>query len=671
MPFELPPLLASLCLPDDSPGLTPPHRAILAQEVRDVILRVVSQNGGHLAPSLGVVELTIALLAVFDPRRDAVVWDVGHQAYPWKLLTGRADRFDTLRRRGGLSGFPHRSESPCDAFGVGHASTSLSAALGMAVARDLQGGDEHVTAVIGDGALTGGMAFEALNQAGGMGKRLIVILNDNSMSIAPSVGALSQFLHENPLGLRSVTKSDGPPAALSLFLSRNLLTKRARQAKQRMAGLLLSVPRIGPQLLDMAQQGELSFKSFFTPGTLFEAFHFNYIGPIDGHDIGQLVRHLETAKGLEAPVLLHVRTRKGRGYAPAEADPERFHGVSGFSPDTGRPLSPPSDEPQGPGYSCAFGGALCKLAESDPRIVAITAAMPEGTGLSDFRERFPERFIDVGICEEHAVTFAAGLASRGLRPVVAVYSTFMQRAYDQIIHDVCLQKLPVVLCLDRAGLVGEDGPTHHGAFDLSWLRVVPNLSLAAPRDEGELAHALYTALKLDGPTALRYPRGRSRLPASPFAAEEVCVPPRQFRFLPPGSGEMLLEGEGRVCVVAAGQRALPAVEAAQRVAAKSGRRASVFDPRWIKPLPEAQLLTLAKTHEALLLVEENSLLGGFSSAVLELLADPDLSGALKVRRLGLPDRFVPHGEARGLRAELGLNVDGIAAALESLFTELP
>lgn len=671
MPLELPELLASLRLPEDIPGLTPPQRAALAQEVREVILQVVSQNGGHLAPSLGVVELTIALLSAFDPRRDAVVWDVGHQSYPWKLLTGRADRFDTLRRRNGLSGFPRRDESPCDAFGVGHASTSLSAALGMAVARDLKGGDEHVVAVIGDGALTGGMAFEALNQAGGMGKRLIVILNDNSMSIAPSVGALSQFLRENPLGLRAVFKSDGPPASLSLFLSRSLLSNRALRLKKRTAQMLLAVPRIGPRLLDMAQKGELSFKAFFTAGMLFEAFHFNYIGPVDGHDIGQLVRHLEAAKQLDVPVLLHVRTQKGRGYGPAEADPERFHGVSGFSPDTGRSLPPPSDEPQGPGYSCAFGEALCKLAASDPRVVAITAAMPEGTGLSDFRERFPDRFVDVGICEEHAVTFAAGLASRGLRPVVAIYSTFMQRAYDQIIHDVCLQKLPVVLCLDRAGLVGEDGPTHHGAFDLSWLRVVPNLSLAAPRDEGELAHALYTALKLEGPTALRYPRGRSRLPASPFVADEVCVPPRRFRFLSPGSGEMLVQGQDRVCVVAAGQRALPAVEAVLRVEAKTGRKAAVFDPRWIKPLPEAQLLTLAKTHDALLLVEENSLLGGFSSAVLELLADHDLLGSLKVRRLGLPDRFVPHGEARGLRADLGLNVDGIATVLETLFMELP
>ncbi|MCH5276632.1 MAG: 1-deoxy-D-xylulose-5-phosphate synthase [Desulfovibrionaceae bacterium] len=671
MPCELPPLLSSLNLPGDIPALTPQQREELAREARDVIIRVVSRNGGHLASSLGVVELTIALLTVFDPRRDAVIWDVGHQSYPWKLFTGRAPRFGSLRRQGGLSGFPRREESPCDTFGAGHASTSLSAALGMAVARDLMGGDEHVVAVIGDGALTGGMAFEALNQAGSMGKRLIVILNDNNMSIAASVGALSQVLHENSPGACPRPQRPGPPAALSLFLSHSLLSRRTRRIKQRITRVLRSVPSIGPRLLDIAERGEISFKSFFTPGSLFGAFHFNYIGPIDGHDSAQLIRYLEAAKELDAPVLLHVRTQKGRGYAPAEADPERFHGVSGFSADTGRPLYPPSDEPHGPGYSRAFGKTLCRLAESDPRIVAITAAMPDGTGLSEFRERFPDRFVDVGICEEHAVTFAAGLAARGLRPVVAIYSTFMQRAYDQIIHDVCLQKLPVVLCLDRAGLVGEDGPTHHGAFDLSWLRVVPDLALAAPRDEADLAHALFTALKLDGPTALRYPRGHSRPVASLSTENDMDVPPRSFRFLPPGSGEMLMEGEGRVCVVAAGQRALPALEAARRVADTLGHRAAVFDPRWIKPLPEAQLLTLAKTHEALLLVEENSLLGGFSSAVLELLADHHLPGSLSIRRLGLPDRFVPHGEARVLRAGLGLNVDGIASALEKLVRELP
>lgn len=671
MPCDLPRLLASLHLPDDIPELPLSEKTALAQEVREVILKVVSENGGHLAPSLGVVELTIALLSAFHPARDAVVWDVGHQSYPWKLLTGRAEQFDTLRRYGGISGFPRRAESPYDAFGVGHASTSLSAALGMAVARDLRGGDEHVVAVIGDGALTGGMAFEALNQAGDMGKRLIVILNDNSMSISKSVGALSRFLHGKPRAYRAVFRNDGPPASLSLFLSRNLLSSQMIKVKQGMAKMMLAIPGIGHRLLDMAQQGEISFKTFFTPGMLFEAFRFNYIGPINGHDIGQLVRHLEAAKKLDLPVLLHVRTRKGKGYPPAEADPEHFHGVSGFDPDTGHPLPPPSDEPQGPGFSCAFGESLIKLAETDPHIVAITAAMPDGTGLSGFRDRYPDRFVDVGICEEHAVTFAAGLAAKGFRPVVAVYSTFLQRAYDQIIHDVCLQNLPVILCLDRAGLVGEDGPTHHGAFDLTWLRAVPNLTIIAPRDEADLRNALYTALRLDRPVALRYPRGHSRLVHTLLAEEDICAPPAKFTYLSPGSGDMLIPGEDRVCVLAVGHRVLPCIEAAELAARRTGRQAAVFDARWIKPLPEAQILTLAKSYDAFLVVEESSRLGGFSSAVLELLADNNALGRLMVRRLGLPDQFVPHGAVRKLRADLGLNVEGIASAIEALFADLP
>ena len=455
-------LLSSLHLPEDIPGLSLSQKQELAQELRDTIIRVVTKNGGHLAPSLGVVELTIALLSCFDPARDPIVWDVGHQSYPWKILTGRADRFDTLRRYGGLSGFPNRSESPYDYFGVGHASTSISAALGMAAARDLRGGKEHVVAVIGDGALSGGMALEALNQAGGMGHRLIVILNDNKMSISENTGALSRFL------------------------SRNLSHSTVMHIKQHVAKVLSRLPK-GDSIVDIIRKGEVSFKSFFTPGMLFEAFQFNYIGPINGHDIAQLERHLEAAKQLDMPVLLHIRTRKGKGYGPAENDPSHFHGISASVADEiSVPPQPNGWKPSGPGFSQAFGSTLCTLAEKNPRLFAITAAMPDGTGLQEFHLRFPERFADVGICEEHAVTFAAGLASRGYHPVVAIYSTFMQRAYDQIIHDVCLQNLPVTFCLDRAGLVGEDGPTHHGAFDLSWLRVVPNLTLGAPRDEAAL-----------------------------------------------------------------------------------------------------------------------------------------------------------------------------------------
>ena len=497
------PLLSSLHLPEDIPGLSLPLKLALAQELRDTIIRVVTKNGGHLAPSLGVVELTIALLSCFDPARDPIVWDVGHQSYPWKLLTGRAERFDTLRRYGGISGFPNRNESPYDYFGVGHASTSISAALGMATARDLRGGKEHVVAVIGDGALSGGMALEALNQAGGMGKRLIVILNDNKMSISENTGALSRFL------------------------SRNLSHSTVMHIKQHVARVLSRLPK-GETIVDIIRKGEVSFKSFFTPGVLFEAFQFNYIGPINGHDILQLEKHLQAAKELDMPVLLHIRTRKGKGYSPAEHDPAHFHGISASVPDEiSTPPQPSGWKPSGPGFSRAFGDEMCALAEKNPHLFAITAAMPDGTGLQGFHERFPERFADVGICEEHAVTFAAGLASRGYHPVVAIYSTFMQRAYDQIIHDVCLQNLPVTLCLDRAGLVGEDGPTHHGAFDLSWLRSVPNLSLAAPRDEDALRQALALAVSMPRPVArpARRPliRHGSAVPPSPQG--EGCVAP--------------------------------------------------------------------------------------------------------------------------------------------------
>lgn len=635
------PLLSSLRLPEDIPGLSLSLKQELAQELRDTIIRVVTQNGGHLAPSLGVVELTIALLSCFDPARDPIVWDVGHQSYPWKLLTGRADRFDTLRRYGGLSGFPNRSESPYDYFGVGHASTSISAALGMAAARDLRGGREHVVAVIGDGALSGGMALEALNQAGGMGNRLIVILNDNKMSISENTGALSRFL------------------------SRNLSHSTVMHIKQHVARVLSRLPK-GDSIVDIIRKGEVSFKSFFTPGMLFEAFQFNYIGPINGHDIAQLERHLEAAKQLDMPVLLHIRTLKGKGYGPAENDPSHFHGISASVADEiDVPPQPKGWKPSGPGFSHAFGEELCRLAEKDPGIFAITAAMPDGTGLQLFHERFPERFADVGICEEHAVTFAAGLASRGFHPVVAIYSTFMQRAYDQIIHDVCLQNLPVTFCLDRAGLVGEDGPTHHGAFDLSWLRVVPNITLGAPRDEASLKKALAIALSMDKPVALRYPRGSGRkLDASRLRFAGALQNPGDYP--PPGEGQLLLRGNTKVCILAAGQRAFPCVEASLWTAEKTGLLASVFDACWVKPLPEKQILELAFQNDALLIVEENSRLGGFSSAVLELLADHDALGHLKIRRLGLPDRFIPHGPVRRLRADVGLNVSGIAASLKEL-----
>ncbi|MBO5490058.1 MAG: 1-deoxy-D-xylulose-5-phosphate synthase, partial [Desulfovibrio sp.] len=546
------PLLDGIDTPARLQSFSDAQLAQLAREVRCRIIEVVSHNGGHLAPSLGVVELTLALLATFDVGRDRLVWDVGHQAYAYKLLTGRAARFHTLRTFGGLSGFPRMAESPYDHFGVGHSSTSISAALGMALARDLAGLDHHVIAVIGDGSLTAGEAFEGLNLAGHMGRRLIVVLNDNEMSISPNVGALS------------------------LFLSRTLSRRWVRQTRREVLKFLRSIPRIGQKLAVYAMRGEWSFKSFFTPGMLFEAFRFNYIGPVDGHDIPALRRHLAAAAAIEdGPVLLHVRTCKGKGYAPAEKNPTLYHGIGLFTPETGQPVPSTAKLPS---FTKVFSKTLVELAEHNDKIIAITAAMPEGTGTDAFRARFPDRFVDVGICEQHAVTFAAGLAGQGYRPALAVYSTFLQRAYDQIVHDVCLQNLPVTFCVDRAGLVGEDGATHHGAFDIAYLRHVPNMHLLAPRDEDMLRHCLYTALNVSGPCALRYPRGAG------FGVPLEGAP----RPLAPGVGEILQDGAD-VAVIAAGNRVHPALEAAALAEQEGGIRTLVFDPVWLKPLPEAQL----------------------------------------------------------------------------------
>lgn len=627
-------VLSRIQVPTDVATLDANELRLLAGDVRSAIIETVSQNGGHLAPSLGVVELTLALLCSFDPARDKVIWDVGHQAYAWKLLTGRAKNFSTLRRRHGVSGFPKPAESPYDHFGVGHSSTSISAALGMAVARDLAGDDNHVVAVIGDGSLTAGLAFEGLNQAGDMGKKLIVILNDNEMSISKNVGALS------------------------LFLSRNLSKSWACRMKRDMEAALKAIPGIGDEMLAYAKRSEHSLKSFFTPGMLFEAFRFSYIGPVDGHDVRALVRNLEVAKSNDGPVLLHVLTRKGKGYAPAELNPSYFHGVGRFEPETGKSCKQP-DAPQLPTYTEVFGSTLCKLAEDDERVIAITAAMPEGTGTSCFASRFPDRFVDVGICEQHAVTFAAGLAMQGYRPFVAIYSTFLQRSYDQIIHDVCLQNLPVVFCLDRAGLVGEDGPTHHGAFDLSFLRHIPNISIIAPRDELELQSALCTTLHHNLPMAIRYPRGVG----IGIAMHDIPQP------LPYAQGEVLKEGS-RIAVMAVGSRVHPALEAAERFAEECGVHVTVFDARWVKPLPEEQLLTLAATHDSLLLIEENTIVGGFSSAVLELLADKGALRHQRIRRIGLPDAFVEQGTQQELRVELGLCIDGIMKELQQALDAL-
>jgi len=623
-------ILSRIARPADVAGLNHEEKEHLAGELRERIIRTVAANGGHLAPSLGVVELTIALLSVFNPEEDKVIWDVGHQSYAWKLLTGRADMFHTLRRLGGISGFPKPEESRYDHFGVGHSSTSVSAALGMALARDLSGLKHHVLAVIGDGSLTAGLAFEGLNQAGDMGRRLIVVLNDNEMSISPNVGALS------------------------LFLSRNMERGWARRMRKEVKDLLKSIPGIGEEIAAYAQRTHRSLKTVFTPGMLFEAFRFNYIGPVNGHDLDALERHLHMAASIDdQPVLLHVLTRKGKGYAPAETRPTTFHGIGRFDAATGEVFARPADAP--PTYTEVFGSTLCSLAERDRRIVAITAAMSSGTGTGPFRARFSDRFVDVGICEQHAVTFAAGLAAQGYRPFVALYSTFAQRAYDQIVHDVCIQNLPVTLCLDRAGLVGEDGPTHHGAFDLSFLRHIPNLSIAAPRDEAQLQAALLAAPDFGTPLAIRYPRGAASgrpLPETP-------------RPLPVGRGEWLRDGQDAV-LVTIGSMTGPALAAADRLAGESGRQAAVFDACWLKPLPEEQLLDIARRFRIILLAEENALAGGFSSAVLELLADRDMLTGLRVRRIGLPDAFVEHGAQPALRARLGLDEEGVLAALREL-----
>ena len=622
-------LLDSIEHPRQLKGFSREELAQLASEIRQRIVDVVSHNGGHLAPSLGVVELTLAMLSVFDPEQDCLIWDVGHQCYAYKLLTGRRERFASLRTLGGLSGFPRRDESPFDHFGVGHSSTSISAALGMAMARDLKGEKHHVLAVIGDGALTAGEAFEGLNLAGHMARRLIVVLNDNEMSISSNVGALS------------------------LILSRTFSSQWVRKSRQEVLRFLRSIPHIGEKLALYAQRGEWSFKSFFTPGMLFEALHFSYIGPVDGHDIVSLQKHLQMAAQVEdGPVLLHVRTIKGKGYAPAESNPTKYHGVGSFLPETGLPVA---SKKHFPSFTQVFGETLVELARQDPSIVAITAAMPEGTGTSAFREHFPERFVDTGICEQHAVTFAAGLAARGFKPVVAIYSTFLQRSYDQVVHDVCLQQLPVTFCIDRAGLVGEDGATHHGMFDIAYLRHIPGMHLLAPRDENMLRHCLVTALGLKAPCALRYPRGVG------FGVEL-----EPLRSLALAKGEIVLAGE-RVVIFACGNRVHPAVEAAMFVRQKLGFSPIVFDPIWIKPLPCEQIRELVQNVDYLLFVEDGILAGGFSSAVLEMLADDGLLAGKALRRLGIPDTFVEHGTQLELREMVGIRGHAIARAVMDFF----
>ena len=598
--------------PSDVIALSMEERVELAEEVRARIIDVVSHTGGHLASSLGVVELTVALLSVFDPGTDRIIWDVGHQSYPWKLLTGRKDRFHTIRQSGGLSGFPKREESPYDAFGTGHSSTSISAAVGFAMARDLLGGSGRVVAVIGDGAMTGGMALEGLNHLGHLGTQMLIILNDNEMSISPNVGALAKYL------------------------TRLITDPRYNRVKSDVWNALGRLPNLGERVRSAAHAVTAGLKkTLVAPSTLFDDFGVRYIGPVPGHDLAALTGVLQRVSEIPGPVLLHVQTRKGKGFEPAELDARGYHGVS----------ASPRRPSVGESFTSAFSRVMVDLGRENDRIVAITAAMPDGTGLSEFAAEFPERFMDVGIAEQHAVTLACGLAFGGLRPVVAVYSTFLQRAMDQVIHDAALQKAPVILALDRGGLVGEDGPTHHGAFDISLLLPVPGLRLGAPRDCDTLSRMLRTAVTLEeGPTAIRYPRGLA--PCVGTEPADVSLPCR---------GQLLRKGTG-IAIIGVGVMALTALQAAD-ILKEKGISASVFDPIWLKPAPEERIRELAEGHRAILVVEDGSLEGGFGHRVMSLVSDLGVN----VFCLGLEDRFQAHGDRQELLADAGLDPDSIAA----------
>ncbi len=612
-------LLERINSPADLKGLTLDELERLAGEIRYRIIDTVSKTGGHLAANLGVVELTLAIHYVFSAPRDKIIWDVGHQAYAHKLLTGRRDRFHTLRTYGGISGFPKREESPYDTFDTGHSSTSISAGLGIATAKSLKKEKIRVVSVIGDGSLTAGMAFEGFNQSGHMEKDLTVILNDNAMSISPNVGAFSSFL------------------------SRKMTGRRFVYFRKELHNFLKSIPGVGENILGLVRKSEDSFITFFTPGMLFEAFKFTYIGPIQGHRLDRLIEALGNTLHLEGPVLVHVLTVKGKGYAPAEKDPTHYHGVGSFEVSSGAAQKNP--EIQAPTYTEVFGRTMIELAEKDERLFAVTAAMPEGTGLGRFAEIYPDRSMDVGIAEQHAVTFAAGLATEGLKPVVAIYSTFLQRAYDQIIHDVCLPNLPVVFCVDRGGLVGEDGPTHHGQFDLSFLRGLPNMTLMAPKDENELRHMLYTALMHSGPVAIRYPRGRG-----------LGVPLDEgYQALPIGKAEYLREGRD-LLIIAVGSMVMAALETAAELK-REGLSVGVVNARFVKPLDQT-LVESSQRIGKVLVLEENSRLGGLGAAILELLSDMNAHDVL-LKRLGLPDRFIEHGPATILKQKYGLDVAGI------------
>ncbi len=609
-------LLENIKGPEDVKALPEDKLPVLAQEIRDEMVRVLSGIGGHFGGGMGVVELTLALHRIFDTSRDRIVWDVGHQAYPHKMLTGRLSSLPTIRQWNGLCGFPKREESIHDAFSAGHAGTSVSAALGMAEARDLLGDSYHVIAVVGDGSLTAGMAMEALNQAGARKKNLLVILNDNNLSISENVGALSSYL----------ARLSADPAI--------------DQMRRKTGSLLRDIPVIGDSVARFAKAAHGQVVGMISPpGLWFEEMGLSYIGPIDGHDLPLLIDTIGALKDREGAVLLHVRTIKGKGYPPAEKSPIAFHGVPPFDPETGAFKKKAGGNPA---YTKIFGQAMIEMAREIPELFAITAAMPEGTGLTDFGKLYPERFVDVGIAEQHAVTLAGGMAAQGARPVVAIYSTFLQRAYDQIVHDICLQNLPVVFAMDRGGLVGEDGPTHHGVFDIAYLRHIPNMTVMAPKDENELRKMLWTALHHPGPVAVRYPRG-----------EALGVPlDSGFELLPIGKAELL--SEGRDIVFLAYGSMVPVAQKAAEILRREGVDAGLVNMRFAKPLDKALLLQLAHTTSLFVTVEEGTVLGGLGSAVLEFLSTEDLAGRVRVRLAGIPDHYVEHGAPGILRDSVGL-----------------
>jgi len=602
--------------PDDLKRLVLPELETLSDEIRTLIIEVVSKNGGHLSSSLGVVELTLALHYVFDTPVDKIIWDVGHQCYAHKIITGRREKFRTLRQDNGISGFPSRQESVYDVFNTGHASNSISIAVGLSEAKKKMNQSHKIVTVIGDGSLTGGMSFEALNHAGHLKSDIIVILNDNEMSISKNIGALSSHL------------------------SRIMTGEFVSNAREELKKMLKNIPALGDKVYKAAKHIEESIKGFVTPGIIFEQLGFQYFGPVDGHNLNYLIETFKNIKRLKGPIFVHIVTKKGRGYIHAEDDPAKFHGISKFEVETGAPSGDKTEA-----YTDIFGDAIIELAEKYDKIIAITAAMGLGTGLEKFSKRFPDRFFDIGIAEQHGVTFAAALALGGLKPFVAIYSTFLQRSYDQIILDVCLQGLPVVFAVDRSGIVGQDGPTHHGAFDITYFRHIPNMILMAPKDGEELRHMLYSAYMYDKPTAIRYPRGKVHGPKTFNGFEEIPI----------GTWEKLRDGDD-LAIIACGNTVYPSIQAATELAAE-GIQCTVINGRFIKPMDKDMLFEMACSKKRILTVEENTLVGGFGGGIMEFLSDEGIYAS--VRRLGMPDKFLTYGTQETLRGKVGLTSEGI------------